>query len=522
MTNLTQKITSPVKFIFKSSICALILLANGHAFAATITVDNTTCTLPNAITSANTDAATGGCTAGSGDDIIDFDAALSGQTITLAAALPNIASNIAIDGSALASHVKISGANTYRVFYIASGTVALNHLDIINGKAVGASLAGYGAAILQLTGILTLSNSTVSGHSVTTATIYSGGTLTINGSTISNNAATGQGGGVFSFNPLTVTNSTFSNNTSSQGAGINAQGSITITNSTFSNNNAGALNGGAIQLSAGAGSTVSNSTFSGNLAGNGAGIMAIVALTVSNSTFLNNSATSASGLGGGIASANALVVNNSTFLGNSATVKGGGIAGLGASTTVSNSTFSNNSASGASGQGGGIFNNTAKTLTVNNSTFSGNSASTVGGAISNLGTLNLENSILANSTNGGDCVNTGTVASGLNNVIKDSSNACGLTGTNGNKIGVDPLLGALANNGGLTQTFALLTGSPAINAGDAATCISTDQRGTARAGVCDIGAFEAAAAPSAPTSAPLDFSFSHKQPEIYSREIKIK
>src|SRR5689334_2715265 len=39
-------------------------------FAATITVDGASCTLPDAITAANTDTASGGCTAGSGADTL--------------------------------------------------------------------------------------------------------------------------------------------------------------------------------------------------------------------------------------------------------------------------------------------------------------------------------------------------------------------------------------------------------------------------------------------------------------------
>jgi len=56
----------------------------------------------------------------------------------------------------------------------------------------------------------------------------------------------------------------------------------------------------------------------------------------------------------------------------------------------------------------------------------------------------------------------------------------------------DPKLGTLANNGGRTQTMLLLSGSPAINAGNNATCPTTDQRGILRpqGGVCDIGAVE--------------------------------
>ena len=56
------------------------------------------------------------------------------------------------------------------------------------------------------------------------------------------------------------------------------------------------------------------------------------------------------------------------------------------------------------------------------------------------------------------------------------------------------MLGALADNGGLTKTHALLTGSPAIDAGNDALAPATDQRGVVRAagGQSDIGAFEVA------------------------------
>ena len=75
------------------------------------------------------------------------------------------------------------------------------------------------------------------------------------------------------------------------------------------------------------------------------------------------------------------------------------------------------------------------------------------------------------------------------------TDTCGLTnGAGGSLIGVDPLLGPLANNGGDTQTFSLLPGSPALDAGNNATCLATDQRGVARpqGPACDIGAYEVA------------------------------
>jgi hypothetical protein len=81
-----------------------------------------------------------------------------------------------------------------------------------------------------------------------------------------------------------------------------------------------------------------------------------------------------------------------------------------------------------------------------------------------------------------------------NNLITNTgANACNLSnGVNGNIVGSSPNLGALANNGGSTLTFAVLAGSPAIDAGDDSSCPSTDQRGATRPqGLhCDIGAYE--------------------------------
>jgi len=120
------------------------------------------------------------------------------------------------------------------------------------------------------------------------------------------------------------------------------------------------------------------------------------------------------GNGGGIENAGTLTVSNSTFSGNSTGGDGGGIYNGGTGTlTVSNSTFSGNS---TDYYGGGIYNQ--GTLTVSNSTFSGNFADNSGGGILNNGTLTLRNSILANSTSGGDCVNSGTVSSAVNNLIE--------------------------------------------------------------------------------------------------------
>ena len=152
------------------------------------------------------------------------------------------------------------------------------------------------------------------------------------------------------------------------------------------------------------------------------------------------------------------------------------------------------------GGGGGIYNNSG-TLTLTNSTVSGNSSSCAGGGIYNSDTVNFKNTIIAGNSTGGsapDCL--GTVTSQGYNLVQDTS-GCTITGdTTGNITGQDPLLDPLALNApGTTETRALGTGSPAIDAGNPAApgsggnaCEATDQRGVARPGgaACDIGAYE--------------------------------
>ncbi|MCS6847295.1 MAG: CSLREA domain-containing protein [Anaerolineae bacterium] len=245
-------------------------------------------------------------------------------------------------------------------------------------------------------------------------------------------------------------------------------------------------------VDSGADLTLRNLTIANGNAGSGGGIANSGTLTVTGSTFSGNSAN----FGGGIRnfSSGTLTVTGSTFSGNSANFGGGGIANSGA-LTVTNSTFSGNSATGF---GGGLWNN--GTLTVTNSTFSGNSASAGGGGIYNDGTATLKNTIVANSTSGGDCVGSLSSASN-NNLIEDSTNACGLVNnSNGNILGQDPNLGALTGN---PAYFPLNPGSPAMDAGDNATCAAPpvnnqSQNGVTRpqdgdlngTAVCDIGAYE--------------------------------
>jgi hypothetical protein len=169
-------------------------------------------------------------------------------------------------------------------------------------------------------------------------------------------------------------------------------------------------------------------------------------------------------------------------------------SGLRGTLTINNSTVSGNRGSGFYGVGGGIFNLKTGTLTINNSTVSGNTAN-VGGGI--WGSATLQNSIVANNGSGGNC--DGSMTSNGYNLSSDGT--CNFNGT-GDLNNTDPKLGQLGNYGGPTQTIPLLSGSPAIDAGNPGGCtdgeghlLKTDQRGRPRpdkedTGGCDMGAYE--------------------------------
>ena len=117
-----------------------------------------------------------------------------------------------------------------------------------------------------------------------------------------------------------------------------------------------------------------------------------------------------------------------------------------------------------------------------NATFNDNSAGSNGGAIYNeSGNISLRNSILYGNP-GGEIFGT---ADATYSIVQG-----GYTGI-GN-LNADPLIGLLQDNGGFTQTMALLPGSPAIDAGEDTNCPATDQRGVTRpfGSHCDIGAYE--------------------------------
>jgi hypothetical protein len=232
-------------------------------------------------------------------------------------------------------------------------------------------------------------------------------------------------------------------------------------------------------------------------------------LTITDSTVSGNQANDGGGIyvdyGGSVSMTNSTVRENNASWGS-----GGGLYLAEGMATLTNCTVSQNRSEKIDGNdGGAIFVGGFGTLTLINSTITNNQVfypyfEKTGGIANDNGTVNARNSIIAGNTTGVDRVPTdfhGTLTSQGYNFIGTDWGMTIVGDTTGNIVGternsqggpipVDARLGPLANNGGPTKTHALLTGSPAINAGNTATSPATDQRGFGRNGTAEMGAFE--------------------------------
>src|ERR1044072_5759354 len=200
--------------------------------------------------------------------------------------------------------------------------------------------------------------------------------------------------------------------TNSGGALFNNGGTLTVSHVTCSGNTALNTSAGGALYNSGGALTVDYATFTGNTAGGSGGAIHSQSgsVFVSNSTFTNNTSNATNSATGGGAiysnSGSSLRVFNSSFVGNNVPNGGYGGALFAANSplVVTNSTFSGNTAPG--GGGGGISSiNPSAVVTITNSTFSGNGAATgLGGGIrrGSNSPVTLRNTIIANSTSGGD------------------------------------------------------------------------------------------------------------------------
>jgi hypothetical protein len=183
---------------------------------------------------------------------------------------------------------------------------------------------------------------------------------------------------------------------------------------------------------------------------------------------------------------------------NTSAATGGGLFSYNTA-MLTNCTFVGNTAAGTGLGGGGIFRYTGS-LALTSCTLTGNSAPQGGGGIASYSTpgpVQLVNTIVAGNSGGGSPDVQGAFASLGHNLIGATDGGTGwvpsdLTGTAANPL--DPVLGPLQDNGGPTQTMALLPGSPALDAGDNAYAPQWDQRGPGFprivGGIIDLGAFE--------------------------------
>jgi CSLREA domain-containing protein len=468
------------------------------------------CSLREAIQSANTDTAFGGCTtAGSGTDTITFVSSLTTFQLSIPGGYGtdnsvgdlNITSNLTIQGNGMNATI-IDGSYQYvtrsRIFSIGNNdldlSVTIRDLTVTDGnsRAEGAGaisnretlllenvailnsyteLNGGGLGTLPANnGTTTLRRCLVQGNTAELkgGGIYANNTLVIEDSIIRNNgtvdSAIGYGGGVYSLTPLTITRTTFKSN-SAAGHGGNLYlyyngGTATIEDSVFTSGNSDGGNGGNLYITR----TPSDQPF----------------ITIRRSEISMGSA--GEGMGGGIYNDTGFTLENVTISGNAAET-GGGIYSATASggwpSTFNNITLAYNSHEGGS-YGDGIYKAGAEDISISNSIVSLNGIA--GGC-------------------GGrecDCYRGGVYISAGYNLGRGTS--CAFENT-GDEQYYNPSLGPLSYNWGYGRTHPLYFESVAIDLGNNATCEVDDQRGWYRplegpdldeppTATCDKGAYE--------------------------------
>jgi len=460
--------------------------------------------------------------------VVTFDCGAAPVTIPVTAEIV-VAADTILDGGGL---VTLDGGGATRImaihatFDVAGPYLTVQRLAFANGRAsgtatpLGTDLDGGGGAIFHEGGTVTAIDCTfTANHAADTGPDVGGGAIyglgvgatTAVGCTFSAN--TGSNGGAIGvlFNSLTIVNSTLDANVATgfganyvdPGTGMQAgsggnggavamdgQGAtLTICGSSFTNNRGGAIGGAVFRTSYESEPTdIDRSTFDGNAIEDhlnepgetslcGGLYLQGTSVTITDSTISDNIAT---GTGG-------LWVNEHGAAPGSLDMT---------NVTVANNAVYEHPALGDTGLAGGIWVGDGVTGTLLNCTIAGNFAQ-FGAGITGIEPLVLLNTIVANTSSNLyvpiNCTNlppgAGAPASGMGNLQWPMTNLAGddfLCAT-GVTFG-DPLLGALADNGGPTRTLLPAAGSPAIGLGSA--CPPADQRGNPRGEPCAAGAVE--------------------------------
>ncbi len=460
-------------------------------------------------------------------DIITFAPSLAGQTIRLQSTL-TIGKNIAIDASDFSEKIILSGdsdndgdGDILILNILANWNVTIKNVKFTKGQTNTSTNAG---AIANLGNLSIYDSEFNSNHGEQGGAIRNSGQLLVENSSFTNNAGVEGGAILNNINAQAeIRSSTFSTNQANNSNGLLGGGGAIVNigfaeieDSEFTNNTADYSGGGIVNSLAGT-LTISGSTFTDNESIELGGAIHNFEghIEVDQSTFINNGTAE----GGAILNDldGTVVITNSIFRQNTATIDAGALGNIG-TITVTGSEFSQNSAT--LDAGGAILNGIGGTAVIANSTISGNSSvdgggvamrdpdtittlinvtisnNTGGGLYIKDGIAHITNSIIANNSGNPDCyMDDGSITTNVKNIIL--VNGSGSTSCGTPFIGIDPLIDSLSLNGGVTQTMALLPGSPAINAGDDAACNALpvdgiDQRGITRpqGSHCDIGAYE--------------------------------
>jgi hypothetical protein len=418
------------------------------------------------------------------------------------------------NGSSLASTVGVIGGGG---LYI-EGTGQVQLSDVIFDSNTGQNGGGIYANFSSLGGSLELDHVVVHANTVIAGGVGAGGgvyahipssssQVIVRDSKVYGNVADGTGGGIYvdgnSTAQWSIQRSEIYSNTAASGGAIGNFVPLNMSDSHVHDNHAN-FDGGAME--AFAPYTISRTALDTNSAGRfGGGIFTLPT-------------------SGGTQEFEFAHVEQSTLSGNSAKY-GGGIYHDGFITPTAlinliNTTVSGNSA-GKDGGGGDLYLYSGHMQLLNSTVLSNRvllgfpiAGTGIGGGLYIFGdptesgdTFIAQNSLIANNARGNgitldtpddgytthDSTNhtAGTVTGNLGfNLIKTTTNFFISGPQGGNIVGQDPLLGPLQNNGGSTQTHALLPGSPAIDTASAIGAPAQDQRGYTRIGAPDIGAFE--------------------------------
>jgi CSLREA domain-containing protein len=483
------------RLTFAFTLVLGLLAFGGTASAGTIkvtttldeqdSVGNSTCSLREAISTANFDVDLGGCTDGNNATTADT-VSLSGADYALTRGNAADEDNNIFGDLDVTEALTISGAGAdvtgiygngavtaERALHLSAGKLTLTGVQVYGGDATADTDSGGGIRADPPGNTLTLIDSVVSGNAAANGAGIQASGVTLTRSSVSGNRSTVSAGGIRA-TVATLTDSSVSHNTAANGGGGGISAPTTKLTRTVVSDNSAAGAGGLVL----GGGTITDSRIARNQGGSSGGFfMSSGSLTILRSTILWNHARGGGGGGLLLSSPGTYTIKNTTVSGNSATGNGGGIT-IGAGTAnLNNVTIARNTADSNSSGGEG------------------------GGGIAEVGAtaLRLRNSLVAENTALGagapECV--GVLTNPSYNAFT-TGGGCTVVGTSvGNFIGGSPI-GGLLDNGGLTPTHELLPGNLAINAGYPGTgtgipCETTDQRGLPRggaAGRCDIGAFE--------------------------------